>query len=234
MYPTFLKESWSDFMRLVFNECCAGCEEILLKQEHLICTECRLALPKTDYHKNESNPLVQRFWGKTKLVHAWAYLQFVKGGRVQNMMHELKYGGLKEIGNLLGTWYGSELKADGFGQDIDLVIPVPIHAKRLAVRGYNQCDGIAEGMAEALGTTWNANGLSKITANQTQTKKSRFERWLNVEEVYFVPDPLLVQGKHVLVVDDVMTTGSTLVACAETLYKFGCKEVSVATLASAR
>lgn len=229
LFPAIL----SNFVGLIFPRVCLACDEPLGRGEDHICTNCRAQLPYTDYHllPPADNPLARRFWGRVRVRHALSYLRFLRRGRVQHLLHQLKYRGQRDVGLALGRWYGHDLLRHGFL--FDLVVPVPLHPRKLAKRGYNQSDPFAAGLAESLGISWHAEGLHRLEHTDSQTRKNRLERWQNVAEVFGVTDPATVQGKHVLVVDDVLTTGATLEACAAALLAAGAAEVSVATIASA-
>ena len=222
-----------DFIALVFPKYCLMCEESLMKEEQYICTHCRYKLPKTDSHLEEDNFIARKFWGKLSIKHAWAYLKFTKKGNVQRVLHKLKYEGYQEVGELLGSWYGHELKEAGLHTEFDLILPIPLHISKMKKRGYNQSETIAKGMSASMLVQWDGIILKKNTASETQTKKKRLERWENVEKVFAITAKDSVVGKRILLVDDVVTTGSTLEACAKLLLEEGCKEVSIAAIASA-
>ncbi|GAB3299066.1 ComF family protein [Hymenobacter tenuis] len=225
----------ADFVNLVFPQVCLACEEPVARGEGLICTGCRAQLPYTDYHRlpPAENPLARRFWGKLPVRHALSYLRFQKHGRVQHLLHQLKYQGQQEVGRVLGQWYGQELHDAGFASSFDLVVPVPLHRRKLATRGYNQADSFATGMALGLGCSWLANALVRTSHTDSQTRKNRMQRWHNVADVFEVAQPDAIKGLRILVVDDVLTTGATLEACAATLLASGAAEVSIATIATA-
>ncbi len=210
------------------------CEAGLAKGEKIICIYCRYHLPLANYHLLEANPLEKRFMGKVHVRYAWAYLKFTKRGRVQKALHALKYKGKQEVGQLMGIWYGEELRKSGHGEHFDLILPVPLHPSKLKKRGYNQSDTFASGLSEALATEWSPNLLIRTTASSTQTRKKRFERWKNVESIFGVSDPAQIKDKRILLVDDVITTGATLEACVEVLQDAGCREVSIAAIAAAQ
>jgi len=224
-----------DFVNLIFPQVCLACAEPLARGEDYLCTLCRTQLPYTDYHKlpDSENPLARRFWGKLPVRHALSYLRFLRRGRVQHLLHQLKYKGQRDIGLVLGRWYGAELAEQGLAYDFDLIVPVPLHPRKLAKRGYNQSDTFAEGLALSMAILWSATTLRRTEHTDSQTRKNRTERWKNVAEVFEVAEPLSVAGKRILVVDDVLTTGATLEACAAVLLAAGAAEVSVATIACA-
>ncbi len=230
-----LTNIFADFISLLFPQECLACEELLARSEKSICTDCRINLPYTNSHllANTQNELLQRFYNKVPLKHAFAYLYFARSGRVQKLLHALKYQGHEEVGKTLGNWYAAELKENHLNTQWDLIIPVPLHAQKLKKRGYNQSDSFAAGLAQSLEIKWSPDILKRTADTSTQTKKSRLERWENVGQLFRVVDPLAVEHKRVLLVDDVMTTGATLEACALVLLEAGAQEVSVAAIAAA-
>jgi ComF family protein len=223
----------SDFVSLLFPELCTACGESLVANENLICTDCRFNLPYTNFHLQPDNIVAQQFWGKIKLEGAYALFYFVKGGNIQNLMHRFKYNGMKQIGNLLGNIAGAQLIKNDIFKTVDLIIPVPLHKKRLRQRGYNQSACFAEGLAQQLNAVVEENNLIRVAATETQTHKSRFERFNNMQEVFVVADPGRLKNKHILLVDDVITTGSTLEACGAQLLKIEGLRLSIATIAYA-
>lgn len=233
--PVSLKNLFSDFLTLLFPEYCYACERSLARGEAIICTYCRLKLPYTNVHLQEplQNKLAARFFGKVPVQHTLAYLYFNRAGRVQRLLHALKYKGVQEVGETLGNWYGHNLHEAGFKDCFDLIITVPLHPRKQRQRGYNQTDSFAQGLATALALPWSGQALKRTQYTSSQTRKSRPERWANVENVFRVDKPQLVLDKRVLLVDDVITTGATLEACALMLLKAGCRQVSVCTIAAA-
>ncbi len=227
-----LSELFADFISLIFPEYCLGCHAPLMKGETTICTRCRVDLPKTDFHKDPDNLMHQKFWGLIEIEYAFAFLKFIKGGIVQKLLHQLKYYGQEDIGELLGKLYGITLKKEGFAKKFDVILPVPLHSNRLKQRGYNQCDAIARGIAEGLEIEMNTKILERIIANISQTKTQNLhERRENVKGIFAITQPELLQNKRVLLVDDVITTGSTLEACAVPIFEANCKSLSIATIA---
>ena len=224
---------FSDFVSLIFPESCQGCNETLQKGEKLICANCRYELPKTNNHLLDNNDLEKKFWGKVSVKRVLSFLKFHKGGKVQNLIHQLKYGGQEELGRLLGEWYGLELYASSKLSESKLVVPVPLHKSRLKKRGYNQSDSFAEGLSRSLQIEWKPDVLERLDKSTTQTDKSRFSRWENVNRVFQLRKGVDVLEKNILLVDDVITTGATLEECARALLNGGAREVSIATIASA-
>jgi ComF family protein len=222
----------SNFLDILFPRTCAGCDNSLATGENLICSECFYELPKTGYWKEEDNPVARMFWGRVYLQNASSFLHFQKGGRLQNMIHHLKYKNMKEIGTFLGKLFGSELQNTPYSQ-VDLIVPVPLHKSKIRKRGYNQSEWIAKGISEILKVPIEVNAIERYIASDTQTRKSRFDRWENVKNIFRVIDPETFKGRHILLVDDVLTTGATLEACAISILKIPDTKVSVGTLAFA-
>lgn len=230
-----LRSLAADFVGLIFPRLCLACREPLVTGENHLCTSCRAELPYTDFHllPPDQNPLGRRFWGKLPIRYALSYLRFVRHGRVQHLLHELKYQGQRDVGTVLGQLYGAELYAAGIAADFDLIVPVPLHPKRLAKRGYNQAAAFATGLSDGLKVPADINSLRRNTNTKTQTKKNRAQRWENVATVFEAVNPMQVVGRRILVVDDVLTTGATLEACGAVLLAAGAAEVSIATIACA-
>jgi len=223
----------ADFVSLLFPELCAACGESLVANEHLLCTDCQYNLPFTNFHLQTNNIVAQQFWGKIDLQGAYALYYFAKGGKVQNLMHQFKYKGMHQIGNLLGNIAGGQLTKNDIFNSVDFIIPVPLHKKRLKQRGYNQSACFAMGLAQKLNASVEESNLVRVTATETQTHKSRFARFENMTEVFTVQKPERLINKHILLVDDIVTTGSTLEACGLQLLKIPGLKLSVATIAYA-
>lgn len=221
----------NDFIALLFPNLCASCGKSLYKSEHSICTYCSYHLPKTNFHKHNDNPIAKIFWGRIHIHSAAAYYNFGKGGKVQHLVHQLKYKGQKEIGVTIGKFYGFDLRKSKMFKTINTIIPVPLHAKRQKKRGYNQSEYFAKGLAQSMKVETDFTTLYKAVSSETQTKKSRFNRWQNVETVFQLKDKKSLQGKHILLVDDVITTGATLEACAQTLMQIPGIKLSIVTIA---
>jgi len=190
-------------------------------------------LPYTNFHLQDDNIVARQFWGKLNIEAAYALYYFAKGGKVQNLMHHFKYKGVYRIGNLLGNIAGEQLmRTDAFA-NADYIIPVPLHKSRLKQRGYNQSKCFADGLAQKLAAKVTENNLVRIKATETQTHRSRFVRFENMQEVFKVVNPKKLENKHVLLVDDIVTTGSTLEACGIELLKIPGLKLSIATIAYA-
>lgn len=229
----YLYDLLDDFISLLFPRLCYACGNHLLRNENLICTQCYVSIPRTNYHLSAGNPVEQLFWGRCHISRAAAFSFYSKGSRTRKLVHNLKYNGVKEIGEELGRIYGHNLFNSGFTSDIDMIIPVPLHPSKQRKRGFNQSDFIANGLSEATGLPVDSISLIRVELSDTQTKRSRYERWMNVEGIFAVTDSERLKGKHILLVDDVITTGSTLDACASELLKIDNVKVSVVALAVA-
>ena len=223
----------TDFIYLLFPELCQGCGESLVTGEELICTDCRYHLPFTDFHLKPDNMVAQQFWGKINLEAAYALCYFTKGGKMQQLMHQFKYKGMHKIGNMLGNIAGEQMAQSPVFSTADLIIPVPLHKSRLRKRGYNQSTSFAEGISDKLNIPVDNNNLVRLKSTETQTHRSRFERFENMRQVFAVENPGALINKHVLLVDDVVTTGSTLEACGAELLKIAGLKLSIATIACA-
>jgi ComF family protein len=223
----------NDFVALIFPKICVSCGKSLFKNEQTICTFCAYHLPKTNFHLAVDNPIEKIFWGRVQLHSAAAFYEFNKGGKVQHLIHQLKYKGQKEIGNTLGKLYGFDLKLNDRFNTVNIIIPVPLHEKKKKKRGYNQSDCFAEGLAQSMEVDVDLKILYRIANSETQTKKSRFNRWQNVESIFKLNNTSTLEGKHILLVDDVVTTGATLEACAQVLLQIPNTKLSIVTIAYA-
>ncbi|WP_431199731.1 ComF family protein [Mucilaginibacter sp. P19] len=228
-----LRAYLSDFAALLFPELCPACQASLVAGEHIICSDCRFNLPFTNFHQQPANIVAQQFWGKINVEAAYALYYFHKGGKIQNLMHHFKYKGMHQIGSLLGVIAGAQLAANDIFNTADVIIPVPLHQRRLRERGYNQSACFAHGLAEKLKGVVDEHSLVRTVATKTQTQRSRFARFENMQHVFAVKDAAALEGKHVLLVDDIVTTGSTLEACGAELLKVPGLKLSIATIAYA-
>lgn len=220
----------NDLLELFFPTLCITCGERLMSQEKFLCINCWNDIPVTNFHKNPENKVAQLFWGRTKIENATAYFSYKKGSNYQHLIHFMKYKGLKELGFETGRRFGVELTESESFRNIDLIIPVPLHPLKQKKRGYNQSEWIARGISESLEKPYSFTDLKRNIHTSTQTKKNRFERWKNVENIFEVIHPENITGKHILLIDDIVTTGSTLEACASQLLKIENVKASIATL----
>lgn len=223
-----------DFLSLFLPGLCIGCSASLVRGERVLCTECLLSVARTDFHNKRDNTLEQAFWGRCVVERAAAYSVYNRGSRIRKLIHALKYKGRTEIGQMLGELYGNILTESGFMNGIDMIVPVPLHPARQRQRGYNQSDFIATGLSGPSGVPVKKNIIMRTDQTGSQTKHGRYERWENVKNLFLVPDPELITGKHILVVDDVITTGSTMEACINVLHEAGEVKVSLVALAAAQ
>ena len=227
----YLYDLWEDFISLLFPRLCYGCGNHLLRNERLICTECYIVIPRTNYHLKADNPVAQLFWGRCLIENAAAFSFYTRDSRIRKLIHQLKYKGIGEIGYELGRIYALSLKTSGFLDGVDLIIPVPLHPSKKRKRGFNQSELISSGISDVTGITIDTKSLVRRNVSRTQTKKSRYDRWTNVEDIFQVTDSVSLKDKHILIIDDVITTGSTIEACANEILKIENVKVSVAALA---
>ena len=223
---------FKDFFNLIFPRICVACSEALLKNEQTLCEVCKIKLPKTENYLDKENVVNKIFWGRSKIEMAASYYKFSKKSKVQHILHQLKYKGNKEVGEIVGRLYGDDLKDSIHYQHIDVIIPVPLHYKKQKRRGYNQSEFFAKGLSETMKIPLNTTCLYRKIDSQTQTQKSRYDRWENVNEIFEVKNPNVIKGQSILLVDDVITTGATIEACIQILQPLNCK-IYVAAIAFA-
>ena len=225
---------FSELLDLLYPPVCKSCNSLLEEGVQLLCLNCRKDLHRTNYHLVENNPIEMHFAGRLKIELASSFLHFKKGSRIQKIMHQVKYHREEELAILMGKICAIELKQCGFFDSIDVLVPVPLHPDKLKIRGYNQANLIAEGISSISGVELRSNLLTKVLNTPSQTNKTRMERFENVSNSFEVQNYTDIQAKHILLIDDVITTGSTLEACAIKLLEVieGSK-LSVLTLAAA-
>lgn len=227
-------QTWlDDLLHLVYPKLCAACGRTLYRNENILCSHCLIHLPKTFYHKDHANPLFHLFWGKIPIEMITAFYFYNKGNKVQNLIHQLKYNNRPDIGIYLGKRYGQYLKNDELLKTIDLIIPVPLHQNKLKKRGYNQAEKFADGLAESMNVKVDTSSFIRKVETETQTRKSKQERWENVKNKFEVIAAENIKGNHILLVDDVITTGSTMEACAQVLLSIEGVKISMAGIAAA-
>jgi ComF family protein len=222
---------FQNLINLFFPKVCLSCNHVLLDNEIYVCTNCRHDLPVTNYHLEGSDQVKKVFYGRVQLEMATALLRFQKKGIVQQLIHNLKYKGHQETGAFLGAWLGEELKNINDYKDIDLVIPVPLHKRKQRKRGYNQVTLFSKEIANSLKIEHLSSVLIKISDTSSQVNKSRLARWNSNNEIFAVQNLNLIDNKHVLLVDDIITTGATIEACANQLLRAKNVKISVATMA---
>ncbi len=218
---------------LFYPRICLACGRKLLRHEHVLCSYCQVQLPKTRFHTRKNNPVEILFWGRCEIQNAAAYYQYLKGGHVQHLIHNFKYKGFQEIGIFVGAKYGAELMETESFASVDYIIPVPLHSKKMRIRGFNQSEVFGRGLAQTMNATLEVDNLHRLIHSATQTRKSRWDRYKNVESIFGIKDAEKLKGKHVLLVDDVITTGSTIEACVVKLLDVEGIKISVVAMATA-
>ncbi len=221
-----------DFTGLFFPRLCISCTGALQRHETMLCDHCLYHLPRTQFHRDADNPVARLFWGRIPVEYATSFFYFSKGSPYQKILHELKYKGMKEIGLEMGRIFGKEIRDSEF-RKVELVVPVPLHPSKLRKRGYNQAEWIALGLSEGLCKPMDSRSLIRKVSSSTQTRKGRYDRWMNVEGIFDASQPDHLSNRHILLVDDVVTTGATLEACASVILGLGNTKISIATLAVA-
>ena len=222
-----------DLKELLFPRYCKVCgRRLMLSEEHL-CLGCLFELPRTHYDRNPNNLLMQHFMEWPEVVRATAYFYYYKDGEYSKLIHHLKYLGHPKVGTYLGRLASNELRPSGFFDGIDLIIPVPLSKKKKKKRGYNQCDYIAQGISEVTGIAACTDCIERSIDTETQTRKGQIDRWKNTEGIFRIKNAEVLKGKHVLILDDVATTGATLHACISTLLTIPGVRVSIFALAKA-
>lgn len=202
----------------------------MLKNEDILCIPCIHDLPRLRFRDFRDNTVSRIFWGRIRLEYAASCFHFQKGSRYQRLIHELKYGNRIDIGIKIGNIMGAEFENSPFAT-ADMILPVPLHPRRLRQRGYNQCDYIGRGLAGKLGLPFEGRLLTRIRQSPAQTGRSRLQRWDNVEGIFGINDPAALVGRHILLVDDVLTTGATLEACAAAILRLEDTRISILTAA---
>lgn len=217
-------------LHLTFPHVCEGCGTDVLAIDHFLCLRCLSSLPQTKFHLHANNPIEKIFWGRVPLVNATAQYYFTKESLMQSLMHAFKYKSNKELGFYLGTLMGQSLLESNRYQNIDAIIPLPLFPQKERKRGYNQAAILGEGIGEILKKPVLKNVVVRNQATETQTKKNRVERWQNMEGRFELINEKAIEGKHVLLVDDVVTTGATLEACSREIILAKDIRLSIATL----
>ncbi|MDR1974540.1 MAG: ComF family protein [Bacteroidales bacterium] len=223
----------SDFFDLIYPNCCTGCNKILGRGEDSLCAECLLQLPLTGFEKEWLNPVSNELFGRVPLKEASAIFYFTQGGILQKMLHTLKYSGGSHIGAFLGKKAGKILAACGRYDKVDCIVPVPVNTRKEKLRGYNQAKVIAEGLLAHFNRPILENILIKPESGDSQTRKNRYERYENMLDGFSLSENIaLLENKHILLVDDVVTTGATVERCAKELLKIANVSVSVVAIAT--
>jgi ComF family protein len=225
-------DMFEDLISLLFPRICYACGDRLMKNEDLICTNCFVNIHRTGFHLTQENIVEKTFWGRCKLEKVAVFSIYNKDSSIRKLVHNMKYRGVKEIGSELGRIYGNDLVKSDFLDGIDLIVPVPLHPSKERIRGFNQSAEIAEGLSASTGIPAANDIMTRASFSHTQTKRKRVDRWANVEGIFGVPDYSRIEGKHLLLVDDVITTGATIESCASELLKGRDVKVSVVALAA--
>ena len=224
----------STLLNFFYPRLCISCGNVLKQNEQHLCLHCLYNLPETRYHEFDDSPLTQLFKGRVVVENVGSFLFYKKGNQVQKILHHLKYNGGKEMGSFLGNIYGMQLIQHEKWKTVDMILPIPLHKKKEKKRGYNQSEWIAKGLSAGMQTPYCSNILIRSEFTETQTKKSRFHRWENVKEVFQLTNPDALMQKHVLICDDVLTTGATMEAAIQKIATVSSVKVSVVTLATAQ
>ena len=222
----------NDLFQIFYPKICITCEKSLVINETLLCLDCRHDLPIICYTNFQENNIINLFNGRAPIQNAVSFLDYNKRGRARQVIHHLKYKGKQEIGNFIGNWFGSILNESNIFKDIDCIIPVPLHPKKLRKRGYNQLTTFGNSLSQQLNTVFVEDVLICISDTKTQTRKSRFDRYQNTKTKFLLTEYDSLKNKHVLLIDDVITTGATLVSCCKELLKVEGIKISVATIAA--
>ena len=217
-----------DFSSLFFPKLCLACRKKSI-EKNIICVSCELKLPETNYHLNKENTVAERFWGRIPIEYAAAMYFFSKNTVTQELIYQLKYASKPQVGSVLGEHYGMQLKNSMF-DEVDCIIPVPLHSVREYKRGYNQSSKIAQGLSISMEKPWYNDAVIRTVNTMTQTKKTKADRFENVKKAFEVSKPHLLKGKHILLVDDVITTGATLEAFALKVLEIEDIKISIVAL----
>lgn len=217
-------------LHLLFPHVCESCGTDVIHPNNFLCLRCHADLPRTDFHLYPSNPVEKIFWGRLPLTSATAQYYFTKGSKMQNLMHGLKYKGNKELGLYLGRLMGNAFAESNRFRFIDALVPLPLFPSKEKKRGYNQATVLCEGITEVLDKPILKDVIIRTTHTDSQTKKNRVQRWANMEGRFELVNPGSIKDKHILLIDDVITTGATLEACGAELVNAENVRLSIATL----
>ena len=223
-----------NFSELLYPKLCGGCGNHLYENEEVVCVYCRASLPLSGECDFENNASEKLFWGKVAITAAASFLFFQKKSSTQHLLHQLKYQQKENIGEWLGEQFAYSLQSKGRFAAVEIIIPIPLHPSRIKFRGYNQCDAIARGMASVLQIPIVNGVLIRNVATQSQTKKNRFQRFENMNSVFSISEKAsAIIGKNILLLDDVLTTGATLISAAQVLQQAGSNKLFVGAIAKA-
>ena len=219
-----------DFISVFYPETCLCCNEPISSSSQSICISCRHDLPLTHFSSQKGNKVEMSFYGRIPIEEATSLLHFFKKGPTQELMHNLKYRNKQKIGAILGVWMAQSIKKSNRFKEVDAIVPVPLHKKRFKQRGYNQLTKFGETLSNELKIPYTPNNLIRIAATKTQTRKFRVDRWSNVNTKFYVKDPSVFENKHILLIDDIVTTGATVEACYNAFEKVKSFKMSLATM----
>lgn len=208
-----LKNLLKTLYDLLYPNICIACDKSLVEEEEFFCFDCLANMPFMKNLQSEEHKALERFHGKVPLERISIFLEYNRDGIGQKIISEIKYRGNTKLGTFIGRYMAEKLMQDGFFEDIDIIIPVPLHPRKERKRGFNQSKIIAEGISEITGIPLNTTSLYREKANPSQTKKNIYERWLNTKDIFLLKNKQDIRNKHILLFDDVLTTGSTLEAC---------------------
>lgn len=228
-----LSQTKDALLHILYPRTCAGCGKDILPEQSQICVQCLHQLPLTHFEKQANNPIEKILAGRVHFQKATAQLYFHKHAALQQMIHQFKYKGKKEVGLQLGILMGNQLMKSGRFNDIEALIPLPLHESKKRIRGYNQAEVLCNGISEILNIPVVTNVIAKPIATETQTKKNRVQRWQNIEGKFKVVNNTSLMHKQVLLVDDVITTGATIESCAGALLNIDGLKLNIATLCCA-
>ncbi|MEI6020350.1 MAG: ComF family protein [Bacteroidota bacterium] len=223
---------FNDFLSLIYPRHCAACSNVLIEQEKFICLSCENALPRGHHDITGGKAVHEVLAARVPLIHAHYLFNFEKSGKIQNLIHAIKYNGQKELATYLGEILGKEFLKNKVS--FDLIVPIPLHPKKIKKRGFNQSAHFGNGIAKTMGNTMMLDNLIRAIETPTQTKKKKYQRWENVEGIFQLQDFASMQHKHVLLVDDVVTTGATIEAAWQALKEVEGIQISVAAIAFAK
>jgi len=218
------------FWALLFPDVCKKCGFDLSEKEEILCRKCINELPRTYFEISKNNPVAQLFWGRVKIAHAFSIFYFRKGETLQKLIHLLKYKKNRKVGFLLGKIAGKIIKESLPDFSFDYLVPVPLHPKRLKTRSYNQCELLSQGMSKILKIPVMKEALIRNVYNVSQTKKGKLERWENVAGIFKMINLDILKDKHILIIDDIITTGSTLEACCAPLLEVPNIKISIMSI----
>lgn len=225
-----LKDIKAAVLQLFFPHVCVGCGSDVLAQENTLCLRCITSLPETNYELHKANPVEKMFWGRLPLNTATAQFYFGKESLVQHLMHQFKYKGNRELGLQLGMIMGEQLKKSQRFEEVSALVPLPLFPVKERIRGYNQSAVLCQGIASVMNLPILDHVVSRPQHTETQTKKGRIDRWKNVEGKFLLNHKESLTGQHILLIDDVITTGATLESCGNELLQIENLKLSIATL----